>query len=129
MPMVQVFAERRNRKRPTMTNDTFNPRRQDWIALLLVPAGVTIVMAAGFALILAGVHTADSFSPATVGNDLDRDRGIAAATAMWAAPLALVGITTAFAGIAFALARVRHNIRGRRDALVAALPRILSTNH
>jgi len=32
-------------------------------------------------------------------------------------------------GIAFALAGIRHSIRGRRDALVAALPLVLSTSN
>lgn len=112
-----------------MATDHFHTRREDWATRLLVPVGVMTVMAAVVALIVAGVHTADAFSPATAASELARDRGIGGATPMWATPLALTGIATVFTGIAFALARIRHSIRGRRDAFVVALPRVLSTNH
>ncbi len=109
-----------------MTRDNFAPRREDRATQVFVPVGVMTVMAAAVALIVAGVHVADTFAPSTVAAELARDRGIGAATAMWATPLALVGIATLFSGIAIALARIRHSIRGRRDALVAGLPRVLS---
>ncbi len=112
-----------------MATDSFRTRREDWATRLLVPLGVMTVMAAAVALIVAGVHVADSFSPGSAAGELAGDRGIGAATPMWATPLALAGIAAVFSGIAFALARIRHSIRGRRDALVAALPRVLSANH
>lgn len=109
-----------------MATDHFRTRREDWATRLLVPVGLMTVMAAAVALIVAGVHVADTFNPAAAGGELARDRGIGAATSMWATPLALTGIAAVFSGIAFALARIRHSISGRRDALVLALPLVLS---
>jgi hypothetical protein len=117
------------RKGPTMATDHFRTRREDWATRVLVPIGVMIVMTAAVALTVAAVHTADTFSTATAAGELARDRAITAATTMWATPLALVGIATVFSGIVFTLARIRHSILGRRDALVVALPRVLSTTH
>lgn len=111
-----------------MATDSFRTRREDWATRLLVPLGVMTVMAAIVALIVAAVHTGDAFGPGSAASELARDRGIGAATSMWATPLALAGIASVFSGIAFALARIRHSIRGRRDAFVAALPRVLSTS-
>ena len=110
-----------------MATSSFTIRREDWATRVLVPVGVMTVMAAAVALIVAGVHTADTFSPGAAGSELARDQGIGVATALWATPLALTGIATVFAGTAFALARIRHSIQGRRDAFATALPRILST--
>lgn len=110
-----------------MATDSFTTRREDWATRSLVPLGVMTVMAAVIALIVAGVQVADSFVPGATAADVARDRGIGAATPMWATPLALAGIAAIFSGIAFALARIRHDIRSRRDALVSALPVVLST--
>lgn len=83
-------------------------------------------MAAVVALIVAGGHVADTFTPGAAAAEVARHGGIGAATPMWATPLALVGIAAVFTGITFALARIRKSIRGRRDALVFALPTVLS---
>ena len=102
---------------------------QDWATRLLVPAGLMTVMAAVVAFVVAGVYTADTFGVGLSRAELARHHGVAASTAAWALPLALAGIATLFAGIAAALVRVRIDIRGRRDALVVALPRVLHTTH
>lgn len=109
-----------------MATDRFATSRDDRATGVLVPLGAMTVMAAAAALIVAGVHVADVFTPGAATAEVARDRGIGAATAMWATPLALAGIATIFAGIAFALARIRQSIQGRRDTLVVALPRVLS---
>lgn len=109
-----------------MATDSFSTSREDRATRLLVLLGVMTVMVAVVALIVAGVHVADTFTPGASAADAARNAGIGAATTMWATPLALLGIAVVFSGIAFALARIRQDIRGRRDALVLALPRVLS---
>ena len=109
-----------------MATDSFSISREDRATRVLVPLGVMTVMAAVVALIVAGMHVADTFAPGAAAVEVARDGGIGAATPMWATQLALVGIAAVFSGIALALARIRRSIRGRRDALVLALPRVLS---
>jgi hypothetical protein len=109
-----------------MATDNSTLRPEDQATRLLVALGAMVVMAAAIALIVAGVHLADAFAPGASAVAIARDRGIGAATPMWATPLALPGLAATFSGIAFALTRVRHDIRGRRDALVTALPAALS---
>lgn len=109
-----------------MATDSFSTSREDRATRLLVLLGATTVMAAVVALIVAGGHVADTFTPGAAAAEVARHGGIGAATPMWATPLALVGIAAVFTGITFALARIRKSIRGRRDALVLALPTVLS---
>lgn len=109
-----------------MTTDPFATRREDWATRLLVPIGLAAVLAAFAALIVAGVTLAGTFRTGAGAAEMARNRGVAAATTAWASPLALVGIATVFSGIAVALARIRLSIRGRRDALVSALPRVVN---
>lgn len=90
----------------------------------LVGTGVLIVLASLVALGLAGTYVAVT-ALAGEAAGVAYDRGLAAATAAWATPLGLVGIATVFSGIALALAGIRHDIKGRRDAFAQALPRIL----
>jgi hypothetical protein len=92
---------------------------------MLVPLGLMTVMAAAAAFIVAGVYTANTLGTGLNPSELARHLGVAASTAAWAMPLALAGITAIFSGIAVALARIRISIRGRRDAFVYSLPRIL----
>jgi hypothetical protein len=108
-----------------MPATAFDTRREDWATRLLVPLGLMSVMAAAVAFIVAGVYAADTFGTGLGPSELARRHGVAASTAAWAMPLALAGITAIFSGIAVALARIRISIRGRRDALVSALPRVL----
>lgn len=109
-----------------MTSDSLQVRAEGWATRLAVPLGVITVMVAAVALVVAGVHVADTFGSGAGAAELARDRGVGAATPLWATPLALAGIATIFTGIAVALAWIRHGIRDRRDALVTALPRVLS---
>jgi hypothetical protein len=104
---------------------SFDTRWRDWTGRLLVPLGLMTVMAAAAAFIIAGVYTANTFGTGLSPNELARHHGVAASTAAWAMPLALAGLATFFAGIAVALSRIRISIRGRRDALVTSLPRVL----
>lgn len=106
-----------------MATDSFSTSREDRATWLLVPLGVMTVMAAVVALIVAGVHVADTFTPGAAAAEVARDGGIGAATSMWATPLALAGIAAIFSGIAFALARIRQDIRGRRRPGLRAAPR------
>jgi hypothetical protein len=91
----------------------------------MVGTGVLIVLAAFVALALAGAYTAVTALGQNAA-DVARDRGLAAAIPAWATPLGLIGLATVFSGIALALARIRLDIRGRRDAFAASLPRILT---
>jgi len=108
-----------------MPATTFDTRREDRATRLLVPFGLMIVMAAAAAFIVAGLYTADTFATGISPSELARNHGVAASTAAWAMPLALTGVAAIFSGIAVALARIRISIRGRRDAFVYSLPRIL----
>jgi len=110
-----------------MDDRSFHTRGEDWATRVLAPLGLMTVMAAAVALIVAGVYTADRWTGGLSPSDLAWHRGVAGSTAAWSVPLALTGIATLFTGIAFALARIRISIRGRRDALVHALPRLLRT--
>lgn len=108
-----------------MPATTFDTRREDWATRLLVPLGLMIVMAAAAAFIVAGVYIANTFATTLNPAELARHHGVAASTAAWAMPLALTGVAALFSGIVVALARIRISIRGRRDAFVSALPRVL----
>jgi beta-lactamase regulating signal transducer with metallopeptidase domain len=108
-----------------MKRTVLDTRREDWATRLLVALGLMTVMAAAAAFIVAGVYTADTFATRLKPSELARNHGVAAATAAWAMPLALTGIAALFSGIAIAFARIRINIRGRRDALVGSLARVL----
>jgi hypothetical protein len=108
-----------------MATNSFDTRREDWATRLVVPLGLMIVMAAAAAFIVAAILTADTFGTGLSPGELARHHGVSASTTAWAMPLALAGVATLFSGIAAALARIRVNIRGRRDALVSALPRVL----
>jgi hypothetical protein len=98
---------------------------QDWATRLLSPLGLMIVMAAAAAFIVAGVFTADTFVPGAP--HVFYDKAIAGSTSAWAVPLGLAGIATVFTAVVAALSRIRADIRGRRDALVHALPVVLNT--
>lgn len=112
-----------------MTKDPFGTTREDRGTWLLVPIGLVTVLASLAALAVAGATVADTFVPGADAVEVARDRGVAAATMVWASPLALVGVATVFSGIVVALARIRLSIVGRRDALVSALPRIVNPSH
>lgn len=112
-----------------MATKSFDTRREDWVTRLVVPLGIMIVMAASAAFIAAGVYTAATFGSGLSASELARHHGVVASTAAWAMPLALTGIAAIFSGIAVALARIRISIRGRRDALVFALPRVLLSDN
>jgi len=111
-----------------MANDNHVTKRATW-ANLFAPLGLMLVMVAGFAFIVAGVFSADTFGGGMAPNQLARHHGVVASVGAWAMPLALSGIAMLFSAIAVALTRVGISIRGRRDALVHALPRVLQSTH
>ena len=107
-------------------NDPFRTRASDVTTWVFLPVGVLAVGVAFIALVVAGVSVADTFSPAADAAANARDTGVSRATVTWATPLALLGIATLFGVvIPAALARIQTNIRARRDALVASLPRLV----
>jgi hypothetical protein len=105
----------------------FATRQEDWTTRLLVPLGLLIAMAAAAAFIAAGVYNAHTYGGGLSPSEVARHHGVAASAAAWAMPLALVGLTALFWAVAVALAHIRISIRGRRDAFVSSLPRLLPT--
>jgi hypothetical protein len=108
-----------------MAATSFATRWEDWATRLLVPLGLMAVMAAAAVFIVAGTYTAETFGAGLSLSEVARHHGVAASTAAWAMPLALTGVAAIFSGIAVALTRIRISLRGRRDALVHSLPRVL----
>lgn len=89
--------------------------------------GSMVTAAAFIALIVAGTAAADLFPATSSTADALRDRGVWSATQAWANPLGIVGLAFLFAGaVPYALSNIRKSISYRRDAMVSALPVILT---
>ena len=102
-----------------MTTNGRSDRSRDvsWTGLLI---GVGLIMVSFVALIVAAVGFGDAFS----ASGTDADFGVGAATGAWAVPLGIMGVAVSFGvAIGAALTGVRTSIAGRRDALVATLPK------
>jgi hypothetical protein len=95
--------------------------------IALAAVGVMITMVALGALVAAGVTAAGLFPASGTAADVAADRGVWMATQAWANPLGLVGLALLFAAaIPTALHRIRDAIDDRRDAMVHALPTLIT---
>ncbi len=89
--------------------------------------GAMVTGAAFIALIIAGLAAADLFPATSSAADAMRDQGVWSATRAWANPLGIVGLAVLFAAaVLYALNNIRTTISYRRDAMVSALPVILT---
>lgn len=97
------------------------------MALALLGVGLMATMVAFIALVVAGVAAADLF-PATGGAaEAAADRGVWMATQAWANPLGITGVAALFGlAIPLALRNVRSAVDHRRDAMVSALPTLIT---
>lgn len=96
-------------------------------ALTVLGIGLLATMAAFLALVVAGIAAADLFPATGTTAAAAADRGVWMATQAWANPLAITGVAALFGlAIPLALRDVRSAIDQRRDALVTALPTLIT---
>jgi hypothetical protein len=106
-------------------SSTHHRSAPDPIALTAV--GVMITMGAFVALVVAGVTAAGLFPASGTAADAAADRGVWMATQAWANPVGLAGLAVLFAAaIPTALHRIRDAIDDRSDAMVHALPALIT---
>ena len=96
-------------------------------ALVAAGVGVMGTMAAFVALVVAGIAASDLFPATGSAAEAASDRGVWMATQAWANPVGLVGLAVLFAiAVPYALFNIRSAIGQRRDAMVTALPALIT---
>lgn len=97
-------------------------------ALTVLGIALTATITAFIALVVAGIAAADLFPVTGSAADAAADRGVWMATQAWANPVAIAGVAALFGlAIPLALRNVRSAIDHRRNAMVTALPTLITT--